>query len=37
MMGVKGDPCLICGTHTVIYTRIDPKLARHFEHAKRKT
>jgi hypothetical protein len=28
------DPCLICGTPTLIYTRIDPALARHFKHAK---
>jgi hypothetical protein len=30
----EGDPCLICGTPTGIYTRIDPKLAAHFPHAK---
>ncbi len=31
-----GDPCLICGTPTVIYTRIDPTIASHFTHAKEK-
>jgi hypothetical protein len=28
------EPCLVCGTPTAIYTRIDPRLAGHFEYAK---
>lgn len=27
------DPCLICGTETSIYTRIDPTIAAFFAHA----
>jgi hypothetical protein len=30
----EGEPCLICGTPTTIYTRIDPNLAAHFPHPK---
>jgi hypothetical protein len=31
-----GDPCLICGTPTTIYVRIDPGIASEFRHAKEK-
>lgn len=29
-----GDPCLVCGTQTAIFVRIDPALTSHFQHAK---
>lgn len=29
-----GDPCLVCGTPTTIYARIDPALAGYFQNAK---
>lgn len=32
----EGDPCLVCGSPTTIYTRIDPKLAEHCQHPKPK-
>jgi hypothetical protein len=28
-----GDPCVVCGTPTTIYTRIDPALVEGFRYA----